>query len=231
MQTPPLELALFDLDNTLLSGDSDFEWAQYLIARGILDRELHEARNRTFYEQYKAGTLDINEYIRFTTEPVRRHGPGAAAEAQARFMREVIAPAIKPQARALVEAHRKAGDALVIVTATPEFVTRPIAHSFGIDELIAFDLARGPGGWITGEIAGVPSFREGKVTRVAQWLAARGRSFADVDITFYSDSRNDLPLLEKSQNPVATNPDDTLRAIATERGWRILELFPQEENA
>lgn len=226
-----MKLALFDLDHTLIPIDSDHAWGEFTTRIGWTDAAEFKRRNDAFYEQYKAGTLDIAEYIRFTTAAIRRHGPGASAEAQARFMREVIAPAIKPQARALVEAHRKAGDALVIVTATNEFVTRPIAHSFGIEELIAVDLARGPGGWITGEIAGVPSFREGKVTRVAQWLAARGRSFADVDITFYSDSRNDLPLLEKSQNPVATNPDDTLRAIATERGWRILELFPQEENA
>jgi HAD superfamily hydrolase (TIGR01490 family) len=156
---------------------------------------------------------------------VRRHGPEAAARAHERFMREVIAPVIRPEARALVEQHRQAGEQLAVVTATNEFITRPIAASFGIEELIAVNLARGPDGWITGEIDGTPSFREGKVTRVADWLAARGHGWDDVEITFYSDSRNDLPLLEKARHPVAANPDDTLRAIAAERGWRILDLF------
>ena len=224
----PMKIALFDLDHTLIPIDSDHAWGEFATRIGWADAGEFKRRNDAFYEQYKAGTLDIAEYIRFTTEPIRRQGAGAAAQAHARFMREVIAPAITPQARALVEQHRQAGHQLAIVTATNEFVTRPIAHSFGIDELIAVNLARGPGGWYTGEIAGTPSFREGKVTRVADWLAARGRGFGDVEITFYSDSRNDLPLLEKSHIPVATNPDDTLRAVATQRGWRILELFKQQ---
>jgi HAD superfamily hydrolase (TIGR01490 family) len=140
-------------------------------------------------------------------------------------MREVVQPNIKPEALALVSQHRQAGDALVIVTATNEFVTRPIADAFGVAELIAVELELGPDGWITGRIRGTPSFREGKVTRVAQWLSAHGLGWDGVDITFYSDSANDLPLLERVSHPVATNPDPVLRAIATERGWRILELF------
>ena len=179
-----MKLALFDLDHTLIPIDSDHAWGEFATRIGWADAGEFKRRNDAFYEQYKAGTLDIHDYIRFTTEPVRRHGASASAQAHARFMREVIAPAIRPEARALVERHRQAGDQLAIVTATNEFVTRPIAHSFGIDELIAVNLARGPGGWYTGEIAGTPSFREGKVTRVAEWLAARGRSFGDVEITF-----------------------------------------------
>ena len=225
-----MKLALFDLDHTLIPIDSDHAWGEFATRIGWADAGEFKRRNDAFYEQYKAGTLDIHEYIRFTTEPVRRHGPGAAAEAQARFMREVVGPAITPQARALVESHRKAGDQIVIVTATNEFVTRPIAQSFGVDELIAVQLARGAGGWYSGDIAGTPSFREGKVTRVGEWLAAHGRGWGDVDITFYSDSLNDLPLLEKSQHPVATNPDDTLRTIDTKRGWRILDLFKEEQK-
>ena len=224
-----MKLALFDLDHTLIPIDSDHAWGEFTTRIGWTDAAEFKRRNDAFYEQYKAGTLDIAEYIRFTTAAIRRHGPGASAEAQARFMREVVGPAITPQARALVESHRKAGDQIAIVTATNEFVTRPIAHSFGIDELIAVNLARGPGGWYSGDIAGTPSFREGKVTRVAEWLAARGRSFGDVEITFYSDSRNDLPLLEKAHIPVATNPDAHLRAVAQQRGWRILDLFEQQQ--
>ena len=220
-----MKLALFDLDHTLIPIDSDHAWGEFTTRIGWTDADEFKRRNDAFYAQYKAGTLDIHEYIRFTTGPVRQRGAGLAAQAHARFMREVIGPAITPQARALVEQHRQAGDQLLVVTATNEFVTRPIAASFGIEELIAVELARGDGGWINGEIAGTPSFREGKVTRVGDWLKKRGLGWNDVDITFYSDSPNDLPLLEKAHHPVATNPDDALRAIATERGWRVLDLF------
>ena len=220
-----MKLALFDLDDTLIPIDSDYAWGEFTTRIGWTDADEFKRRNDAFYAQYRAGALDIHEYIRFATEQIRRHGPDAAAEALARFMHEVIAPAILPAARALVEQHRRAGDQLVMVTATNEFVTRPIAASFGIKELIAVNLACGPDGWITGEIDGTPSFREGKVTRVADWLAARGQSWDDVEITFYSDSHNDLPLLQKARHPIATNPDDTLRAVAAERGWRILDLF------
>jgi HAD superfamily hydrolase (TIGR01490 family) len=220
-----MKLALFDLDHTLLPIDSDHAWGEFTTRIGWTDAGEFKRRNDDFYAQYQAGTLDIAEYIRFTTEAARRHGPRASRQAHARFMREMVEPNILPAARDLVEAHRQAGDALVIVTATNEFVTRPIAARFGIDELIAVELARDASGWITGDIAGTPSFREGKVERVQQWLAERGHGWGDVEITFYSDSRNDLPLLEKARHPVATNPDDTLRKIAIERGWRVLDLF------
>ena len=226
-----MRIALFDLDHTLLPLDSDHAWGEFTTAIGWTDAAEFKARNDAYYADYQTGQLNVADYVRFSTEAARVRGQAAALAARERFMAEWIAPAIRPQARALIERHRRAGDQLAIVTATNEFITRPIATALGIDTLIAINLVRDADGWMTGEIAGTPSFREGKVTRVAEWLAARGRGWADADITFYSDSRNDLPLLEKSQNPVATNPDDTLRAIATERGWRILELFPQEENA
>jgi HAD superfamily hydrolase (TIGR01490 family) len=145
--------------------------------------------------------------------------------AHRQFMNEIILPAVKPSAMALVKQHQAAGDHVMIVTATNEFVTRPIATAFGVSELIAVELARNAQGWITGEISGTPSFKEGKVTRIAQWLAARNLNWSDVHITFYSDSINDLPLLEMAQTPVATNPDARLRQLATERGWRTLQLF------
>ncbi len=219
------KLTLFDLDYTLLPLDSDHAWGEFTTRLGWTDAETFRRRNDDFYARYQAGTLDVHEYVRFATDAVRRQGAGKAAQAQAHFMQEVIGPALRPQARALVESHRRAGDHLVIVTATNEFVTRPIAQAFGVDELIAVELARGAGGWITGEIAGTPSFREGKVARVGEWLRARGHDWGDAEITFYSDSLNDLPLLEKAQHPVATNPDPHLRALAAERGWRILDLF------
>lgn len=219
------KIALFDLDYTLLPLDSDHAWGEFTTRLGWTDAGEFKRRNDEFYAHYQAGTLDIHDYVRFATAAVCRHGPGAAAQAQARFLREVIAPAITPQARDLVRGHQQAGDAVAIVTATNEFVTRPIAHAFGVDALIAVELARGPGGWYTGEIAGTPSFREGKVTRVADWLAARGLGWDDAEITFYSDSMNDLPLLERVQRPVATNPDERLRALALARGWRVLDLF------
>lgn len=220
-----LKLALFDLDHTLIPLDSDYAWGEFTTRLGWTDAQEFGRRNDAFYADYQAGRLDVHDYVRFATDAARRQGPAASAAAHARFMREVIGPAITPQARALVQAHRDAGDTVLIVTATNEFVTRPIAQAFGVEELIAIELARGPGGWITGEIAGTPSFREGKVARVADWLQARGLDWGGAEISFYSDSFNDLPLLEKAQHPVATNPDERLRAIATERGWRILDLF------
>lgn len=221
-----MKLALFDLDHTLIPMDSDYEWGVFTTALGWNDAAEFTRCNDGFYEQYKAGTLDIHEYVRFATAAVRRQGATNSEAAHAQFMRDVVRKAIKPQALALVQQHQSAGDVVVIITATNEFVTTPIAHAFGVPELLAIKLARDPAsGWFTGEIDGTPSFREGKVARVAQWLLARGLTWGDVDSTFYSDSINDLPLLEKVTHPVATNPDERLQAIATERGWRILDLF------
>jgi HAD superfamily hydrolase (TIGR01490 family) len=221
-------LALFDLDHTLLPIDSDYTWGVFTQQVGWTDPVQFKRRNDEFYEHYKSGTLDIHDYVRFATEAVRLKGAVEAAAAHRRFMREVIGPELLPQALDLVRGHQRRGDEVVIVTATNEFVTRPIAEAFGVDELIAVELERGADGWITGEIRGVPSARDGKVTRVEQWLAARGRGWTDVETTFYSDSFNDIALLEKVDHAVATNPDARLRAIAQERGWRILELFDKK---
>ncbi|MCZ2105287.1 MAG: HAD-IB family hydrolase [Comamonadaceae bacterium] len=222
---PRPRLALFDLDHTLLPLDSDYEWGEFTVRLGWCDREGFGRRNAAFFADYQSGRLDVHDYVRFATDAVRERGPQAAAQAHARFMREVITPAIRPQARALVERHRAAGDLLVIVTATNEFITRPIAQALGVADLIAIELERDRDGWITGEIRGVPSMREGKVQRLGQWLAARGLTLGETQSTFYSDSMNDLPLLEQVDHPVATNPDARLRALAHERHWRILDLF------
>ncbi len=223
--TDKKKIALFDLDHTLIPIDSDYEWGEFTIALGWCDSTEFKRRNAEFFEHYRAGTLDIHDYVRFATQAIREQGAAASAAAHARFMQEVVQPAITHQALALVDGHRAAGEELVIVTATNEFVTRPIADAFGVPELIAVELERDAAGWVTGEIRGTPSARDGKVTRMEQWLAARGLGWGDVETTFYTDSMNDLALLERATHPVATNPDARLRALATERGWRILDLF------
>lgn len=220
-----MKLALFDLDHTLLPIDSDQSWGQFTSRIGWTDEPSFAQRNDAFYAHYQAGNLDIHDYVRFGTEAVRKQGQVAAAQAQAQFMREIIQPAIRPEALALVEKHRAAGEQIIIITATNEWITAPIAAAFGVSELIAVQLARDAAGWITGEIEGIPSLREGKVQRMEQWLHARGLDWASVDATFYSDSSNDVPLLEKVKRPVATNPDARLRALALARGWPVLDLF------
>jgi HAD superfamily hydrolase (TIGR01490 family) len=220
-----MKLALFDLDHTLLPLDSDYSWGVFTTEMGWTDPVVFGQRNDEFYAHYQAGTLNIHDYVRFATRAARERGAVEAAQAHARYMNEVIRPRITPEALALVRSHQHAGDTVMIVTATNEFVTRPIAQAFGVNELIAVELERDASGWITGEILGTPSFREGKVSRVADWLGQKGLDWGDVEMTFYSDSTNDLPLLEKAHHPVATNPDARLRQLATERGWRILELF------
>lgn len=220
-----MKLALFDLDHTLLPIDSDYSWGVFTTDIGWTDDAHFRQRNDEFYAHYQAGTLDIHDYVRFSTEAVRLKGPQEAARAHAQFMQTVVQPVIQSQALALIDGHAQAGEQVIIVTATNEFVTRPIATALGVSELIAVELARDASGWITGEIQGTPSFREGKVTRVQQWLDAHQLSWEAAEITFYSDSINDLALLEKATHPVATNPDPRLRALATERGWRILDLF------
>ncbi len=221
-----MNLALFDLDHTLIPMDSDHAWGRFTVSLGWRDAETFGAANEHYYRQYQNGTLDIHDYIHFATAALREQGLDAALQARNRYLAEVVAPHIRPAALDLLAHHRALGDELVIVTATNAFVTRPIADALGVQELIAIDLEADAQGLPTGRIQGTPSFREGKVARVEQWLAARGRSWADVGrSTFYSDSINDLPLLERVTHPVATNPDDRLQAIAQQRGWRLLNLF------
>lgn len=217
-----MNLALFDLDNTLLAGDSDFEWAQFLIEQGVLDREVYEARNHEFYEQYKKGTLDIHAFLDFQLKPLSRH-PRRQLDAWHRhYMQVKIMPMMRASARALVARHR--GDLCAVVTATNSFVTAPIAREFGIEHLVATEPAQVDGEF-TGGIDGLPCFRDGKVARVEAWLAAQGRSFGAFEHSFfYSDSLNDLPLLARVSDPVAVDPDDTLRAHALRHGWPVLSL-------
>lgn len=221
-----MRLALFDLDHTLIPLDSDHAWGQFTVRLGWREAEAFSRANDGYYADYQAGTLDIHDYVRFATAAVREHGLAEGQRAHQRFMQEVIRPAMTEAAQALVRAHQAAGDTVLIVTATNTFVTRPIAQAFGVEQLIGIDLQTDASGELTGDIAGIPSFREGKVARVEQWLADRGLRWSDLaHSTFYSDSMNDLPLLEKVDEPVATNPDQRLATLAQERGWRILNLF------
>ena len=215
-------LVLFDLDNTLLAGDSDFEWAQFLIEQGVLDREVYEARNQEFYDQYRAGTLDIHEFLDFQLKPLSRH-PRTQLDAWHReFMERKVRPLMREKARELVARH--GADLRVVITATNSFVTGPIAREFGIANLIATEPEQ-RNGEFSGGVAGIPCFREGKVRRLEQWLTGRDRSLASFSESwFYSDSLNDLPLLEQVSHPVAVDPDDTLRRHASGRGWPIISL-------
>ena len=221
-----MRLALFDLDHTLLPIDSDHAWGEYTVARGWRDPVEFKARNDAFYENYKIGKLDPVEYLMFATAAMRERGATESIALRADYIRAIIEKNIKKTALDLLAKHRAAGDEILLVTATNEFVTEPIARLFGIEHLIAVQLEKDASGWYTGCWKGTPSFKEGKVTRVTQWLQERGKSWADVShSTFYTDSMNDLPLLEVVSEPVATNPDPRLRALATERGWKILDLF------
>jgi HAD superfamily hydrolase (TIGR01490 family) len=217
-----MRLSLFDLDNTLLAGDSDFEWAQFLIEKGVLDREVYEASNQQFYEQYKAGTLDIHEFLDFQLKPLSRHPRKVLDDWHREYMRTHIMPIITQKARDLVASHRE--DARAIVTATNRFVTAPIAREFGIEHLVATEPEQHDGEF-TGRVSGQPCFREGKVTRVHEWLAEHGLKWESFTETwFYSDSLNDLPLLEQVTHPVAVDPDETLKEAALENGWLIISL-------
>ena len=224
MNGDTVTLGLFDLDNTLLSGDSDYEWGQFLVDRGVLARGEYEAQNAAFFEQYKAGTLDIHEYLGFALRPLATHAPQDLARWHAEFMQSRILPMITPLARALVRRHLEAGELCAIVTATNSFVTAPIAREFGVPHLIATE-PEAQAGRFTGRVAGTPCFREGKIRRVDEWLGGMGKRLEDfADSHFYSDSHNDLPLLERVRRPVAVDPDPQLTAKAARRGWPVISL-------
>jgi len=221
-----MNLCLFDLDETLLPIDSDHAWGEFVIALGWVDVAEFRRGNDEFYAQYRAGRLDVHRYIEFATRPLRERSESELRCAHERFMREVIDSQIKPAATGLVAQHLSQGDVVALVTATNDFVTGPIARAFGIEQLIAVRLERDVQGSITGRIDGTPSYREGKVRRVHDWLATRGQTWSDFDrVSVYSDSLNDLPLLEMASDPVATNPSPALASLARDRGWRTLNLF------
>ncbi len=219
-----MQLALFDLDHTLLTGDSDYEWTQYLVSKGIVDRTTHEARNAEFYEQYKAGTMDIHEFLDFQLRPLADHTRADLEAWHADFMETQIRPRLSQKARELVRKHLDAGDICAMVTATNSFVTGPIARELGIPHLIATIPAQ-ENGRFTGKPRGLPSFREGKIARVDAWLESMGLWWNNFQRSwFYSDSHNDLPLLLRVTDPVVVDPDATLRAYAENAGWPILSI-------
>ena len=221
-----MNLCLFDLDGTLLPIDSDHAFGEFMVAIGWADAQRFRERNDAFFADYQAGRLDLAAYVDFATSVWRARPPAEAEAARERFMREVLRPQLHPAAVDLVRSHQQQGDLVAIVTATNEFVTAPIAQAFGVDHLIAVQLEREAGGAWSGRVRGVPSYREGKVARVNQWLGGLGRRLQEFGrISVYSDSPNDLPLLELATDAVATNPSPALAAVARERGWRILELF------
>ncbi|CAM3730280.1 HAD family hydrolase [Polynucleobacter brandtiae] len=222
-------LALFDLDHTLLPCDSDYEWGQFLARIGVVDSQYYAQQNERFYQDYKEGTLDIQAFLRFALKPLSQHSRAQLKEWHDAFMQEVITGQVRQQALDLVKRHQDAGDLCCVVTATNSFVTRPIVESFGIEHLLATEpatLGGDPLAAFTGEVQGIPNFREGKIHRVHDWLTSQHLVLDQLPCSyFYSDSMNDLPLLESVSNPVATNPDTRLRNEALKRHWPILELF------
>ena len=216
-----MALAIFDLDNTLLRGDSDYLWGIYLIDKEAVDAEQHRQENERFYQQCLAGQMDIMEFLRFQLAPLARIPTPELLQMREDFIERDIKPIITAQALELVETHRKRGDTLLIITATNDFVTRPIADLFGIDELIA-TRAEYAGGHYTGNVTGIPSYQQGKVTRLHDWLDKTENSLQDS--WFYSDSHNDLPLLKEVDNPVVVNPDPQLSTYAKQAGWQVIHL-------
>ncbi|HID44817.1 MAG TPA: HAD family hydrolase [Chromatiaceae bacterium] len=216
-----MALVLFDLDNTLLAGDSDYLWGEFLSEKGLVDPAHYAAENKRFYQEYKDGTLDIFEFLEFSLKPLTRHSLDELQALHRQFMAEKIRPIISDDARMLVDMHRKRGDDMAVITATNAFVTQPIVQDFGIANLIATEPEMKDGRY-TGKVAGTPCFREGKVQKLNDWLKARNLNLGNS--WFYSDSHNDLPLLEQVTHPIPVDPDATLAATAEEKGWPVLRL-------
>ncbi len=216
-----MTLAIFDLDNTLIGGDSDTSWGDFLCRKGFVDPEEHTRRHEEYYQDYLNGTLDIMDFLRFQLEILTRHDVDILHTLRDEYISEMIKPIVLPKAKELVEQHRNQGHQLLIVTATNRFITEPIAQLFGIDELIATEPEMINGRY-TGNVAGTPSFAEGKVIRLEEWLADRDHSLEGS--WFYSDSHNDLPLLKKVENPIAVDPDEKLKEEAEKRGWKVMSL-------
>ena len=216
-----LNLAIFDLDNTLLNGDSDYLWGEFLSEQGLVDGQAYKRENDRFYEQYKAGTLDIFEFLAFSLKPLSEHDVGFLRQLHEQFMRDKIRPIMLPASFDLIEQHKQAGDELLIITATNRFVTEPIARAFGIDNIIATE-PEFINNRYTGKVAGTPCFQHGKVERLQQWLKDTRHSLQGS--WFYSDSHNDIPLLSLVTHPVAVDPDISLEQHARDRGWQIISL-------
>jgi HAD-superfamily subfamily IB hydrolase, TIGR01490 len=217
-------LALFDLDNTLLAGDSDYNWSLFLIKQGLLDEKTHHERNEQFYMDYKNGNLDIYKFLAFQLKPLSEHSVADLNALHAKYMDTVIRPMMTKKAQDLVNQHKAQGDLCLVITATNSFVTKPIAQAYGIAHLIGTDPEMANGAY-TGGVAGVPSFQEGKVTRLQQWLAERGQVLADFERSyFYSDSHNDLPLMKLVTHPVAVDADAKLTDYAQQHGWPQISL-------
>ena len=216
-----MKLAIFDLDNTLIAGDSDHLWGEFLIEQGVVDRDTYRRENDRFFQEYRDGTLDIHEFLRFSLQPLSEHPLSRLQTWHRQFMREKIEPILLPAATRLLEKHRQDGAILLIITATNRFVTAPIAERLGVDELLATEPEFRDGAY-TGEVIDPPCFRDGKVRRLEQWLKQKGANLAQS--WFYSDSHNDLPLLEQVSYPVAVDPDDTLRQHAEMKGWPMISL-------
>lgn len=218
-------LAIFDLDNTLINTDSDHSWPQYLMKKGVVDVEHTRAQNDKFYRDYQNGCLDIDEFLKFHLEPLSRFSQEELAEMHREFTAGFIVPHISPMAKMLVQSHRDAGDELLVISSTNEFIITPICRLFGIENIIGTQLETGSDGRYTGNYVGTPSLKEGKITRLNEWLAARGETLESYGKTyFYSDSKNDLPLLRLVSDPVAVNPDETLQQEAEEKGWPVLNF-------
>ena len=219
-----MNLALFDLDNTILAGDSDYNWSRFLIQEGYLDGAIHAEKNEKFYADYKAGTLDIYAFVEFQFKPLARNPRTVLNQLLKKYIEEVIKPMITEKARALVKRHQDEGDLIIVITATNSFITKPIAELFGIVNLIGTDPEEKEGEF-TGKVSGLPSFKEGKVTRLEAWLKGKNLSLASFENSyFYSDSHNDLPLMQKVTHPVAFDSDDVLSEYEKSKGWPQISL-------